>query len=430
MTASSSSGSTARRSTLDLIVVADLHMGAGGDPRTGVLDRHEPFRQDEAFAAFVDHLRGEALDTARDCRLVLLGDVLDFTFVELYRGRPGRGRLDTTEPAALAKIARIAAGHPRVFVALGRFAAAGLGVDLLPGNHDIELLRPDVRDALRQRLAVAGGRPDAAARIAFHPWILRSRGLLHAEHGHQHHDLNRIAELLALEQLDGAEELPVPVGTVLGEYLIDLGEALDTDGAPRALLDAARRRPHAAAAPTARFAGGVRRSARTMIRAHRPTRRQRYSDLLRAQAADIGLPPTTLAALDELGGTTLWSLAAGLARRGALEPLLARLVPTRSVSPYMLRAARDVDAVLRGAGTGASFYVFGHTHVATDEPLGSGPEGPRYLNPGTWSTLTRGGEGGEQLAFVRVSSGGADEAPSAALLRWDPARGAVLPANK
>ncbi|MBA3384566.1 MAG: hypothetical protein H0T20_07935 [Actinobacteria bacterium] len=40
----------------DLVVVSDLHMSLGTDPATGVVDRHEHFRADDAFGRFLDDL--------------------------------------------------------------------------------------------------------------------------------------------------------------------------------------------------------------------------------------------------------------------------------------------------------------------------------------------------------------------------------------
>ena len=170
----------------DLIIVSDLHLSAGYEPRLGTFDRNEDFFYDEAFARFLAHLRRRAADEGRRWRLVLLGDVFDFLQVDLRRAEVAHDPLDRSEGVTITKLERIARGHPGFFAALGEFAAAGFPVDVLPGNHDIELIRPATQERFKALVGEAAGWPEAAAAITFSPWVYYVPGMVYAEHGHQY----------------------------------------------------------------------------------------------------------------------------------------------------------------------------------------------------------------------------------------------------
>jgi len=97
-------------------------------------------------------------------------------------------RRDTSEAATLAKLDRIATGHRRVFASLGEFAASDSRVVVVPGNHDLELIRPSTQARFCELVDEACGQPGAATRIEFQPWIYYVPGVLYAEHGSQYHD--------------------------------------------------------------------------------------------------------------------------------------------------------------------------------------------------------------------------------------------------
>jgi UDP-2,3-diacylglucosamine pyrophosphatase LpxH len=233
-----------------LAIVSDLHMATpeapGGDP----------FADDRAFAQLLGALADRCIRT----RLVLLGDTFDLVLA-------GSGGLDA-----------VAAAHAAVFDALAAFAAAGHEIEVVPGNHDGDLMRPAAQERLRELLS---------APIAFPPWVVLVPGVLYAEHGEQRH--------------------------------------------------------------------------------------------------------------------------ARVARRGG---------------DFMTAAARSVSEVLSAAGAPpTAFCVFGHTHVAADEPLRLRRTAPRYLNPGTWSSLVRRGRDAavDRRRWVEIEHGGGAP-PTAALRHWEPTR--------
>src|SRR3954464_2961823 len=92
-----------------ILILADLHMGAGRDAR-GRLDRNEDFVDDDALAAFLEHRMRRGQATGSSQRLIPLRALLELPPVERGTAKRG-GRLDMSADAALRKLDRIAAGH-------------------------------------------------------------------------------------------------------------------------------------------------------------------------------------------------------------------------------------------------------------------------------------------------------------------------------
>ena len=75
------------------------------------------------------------------------------------------------------------------------------------GNHDIELTRPALAALFTALLGLEVGHP----RVRFSPWVVHEPGVFYAEHGNQHHDLNRMPTVLSVrEHGDRRREMPVP----------------------------------------------------------------------------------------------------------------------------------------------------------------------------------------------------------------------------
>jgi UDP-2,3-diacylglucosamine pyrophosphatase LpxH len=341
----------------DIVVVSDLHLGA-----------HDDVSYAEAFARFLDHHRDANIE------LLVLGDALDVLEAR-PRATGTRRPIDTSDAAARDTLDWIARRHGAFFAAVGRFAADGHRVHVVPGNHDIELVRVPVQERFREL---------AGAAVTFHPWIFLEPGLLYAEHGHQHHDVNSIATLLRPEQPRHPDRLDLP----LASHLVE--------GRLRFLVHAAR---HAA---TLSGPGLARRRA-----AYR-------RDVLTPEIVTVDLDAETLVALDRVAETTVPAMARRLLRR-AVHRRPAR--PTQR-GGYLHRAAAAIDGVLRGAGAEVPHLVFGHTHIAERFPVGTAT-GPEYLNGGTWSPfIPRDLRTGGTFTFVRVSPD-----TGARILRWDDATG-------
>ncbi len=348
-----------------VLIVGDLHMAAG--PR-------DPFDGDQRFAGFLaSQLRG-----GPPPRLIILGDLFDFVLTPAA-GRELTDRPDPTEAGALERLESIAAAHPDVIEALAAFADGGGTIDFVPGNHDIELVRPAVR---RRLWALLGDPP--SDRLQFHPWIVHVPGVLYAEHGHQHHDLNAFATLL--EPYRNGNELDLPLGTHLTHLQAHA--------------------PAGALVHRVRLAGGLCRRA-VSISEHVRLRRYRAGGL-DGEAARVGLDPPTLAALDAVTPRTPAALAVRLGRRS----LATKSNPASTTH----RAAARIHRLLALQGRDVAFYAFGHTHIAERRPVLSGPGTPLYLNPGTWSQLRRGPEA-RPCPYLEINL---DSVPPVAdLLSWE-----------
>jgi len=361
-----------------IVVIADLHLAAG---------RHDPFSSDAALVAFLDDLATRAR-RGRAPRLVLLGDTLDFTLVELA----GR-RLDPTIEGALGRLECIEGAHRTVFAALRRAIQAGVVVHIVPGNHDLELFLPSVLDRLRELLAAE------QSTLQLHPWFIHLPGVAHLEHGQQHHDLNRVPNLL---QTGARATVAIPAGTVYGEYLLALTDLFDLDLpieaiSARSVGAAARQHPRRLARSIAPTLAAARALARCEIQARRAGRAPGAPAL---RDAGDGMPHETRRELERVSAST---------------PLGAvRRLAGRRAEHYMVARAQAVHDVLTATGRAVPYYVLAHTHEAADRPLTGDPAGPRYMNPGTWSRLAA--ADAPRCCYVELRS--ADGAPSARLGAW------------
>ena len=332
--------------TRELTLLADLHLGAGG------VD--DPFGDDAALAALFDELAR----AGQHARLVLLGDCFDL----VAANASGRGA--TTAAAGLQ---RIAAAHPAVFAALRRATTAGVAIDVVPGNHDIDLALAPVAAALD---ALVGG-----ARV--HPWLLHVPGLLLAEHGQQHHALNRFGGLAALATGGSRGLGRRPPGVVVDAWLAQRG------GLVRRALGAAFSAP-----PLAWGVAGV-------------------AGCSPVAGSIDGLPLPLLAELER-------SAAAG-ARGDVVRTVRSALRSpgTKTLAATLPGVMARVHTILARHESAVPFYVCGHTHVAADVPLAGAKPPARYLNCGTWSrarTLVTAGRDRRGRAYARLEV-------------WDPVAG-------
>jgi hypothetical protein len=357
------------RFSATIVVVSDLHMAAG---------ERDPFQRDEEFAAFVEAQRERRDAAGRPVRLLVLGDLFDFPATPDHDG----GWPDGCEAGALRRLERIAAAHERVLEALASFAAAAGPIDVIAGNHDAELVHPRVRARLRELL----GGPET---LVFHPWFMHVPGVLYAEHGHQHHDINAFATPLTPWRPDAPGELDLPPGSLLAYRE-------GTEGAAPGL------RGRVARGTTLVRGAGRRRGDPALLQAYRDGPLRRF-------AADVGLDHALVCAIDAATPRGPVALAARLARRATSDG--------RRPASSAYRAALRVHRALDAAGGAVASYVFGHSHVAERRPLLQGARAPLYLNAGTWSTLRR-GPPAEHPAYVEIAGG--SSGPIARLVHWTP----------
>ena len=192
---------------MQYVVISDLHVGAGTS-----LDI---FRSHAALASF---LRG--LGSA-PTRLIVNGDFVDFLAVPPFK--------EFSRDAAKKKVKKIieAPVNVPVWQAFAAFLEANdeNTVEVLLGNHDVELIFGEVQEALR--VAMRGEKEALGARVHFHTdrlsYPLEEIGgvRVHIEHGFQYDPVNWYDRgKLSLSAQDGGDgsafELPAGSRLVYG----------------------------------------------------------------------------------------------------------------------------------------------------------------------------------------------------------------------
>jgi UDP-2,3-diacylglucosamine pyrophosphatase LpxH len=460
----------ARDDGRDVVVVSDLHLAAGYDERTGTYSRNEDFFYDGSFARFLAHLQA----SGRPWRLVLLGDVFDFLQVELGPPPTAEQELDVSEATTLAKFERIARGHPEFFAALGRFAAAGFPVDVVPGNHDVELVRPGTQRRFVELVVEASGRPEAAGAFSFHPWLIFIPGVLYAEHGHQYDDVNSFLTQLEPFVEGDPDRIDLPLGSYFVSHLFNRIEAIDPyadNVKPATAYPAWAMQMHPLRflrtfGVHLRLLYAVLSHARDLGPEERRALRERYhATALVEHAGAVGLPHATLVEIDRLASVPAMSSQRRQLRAMVLRPLLVALPALAALFAiysslgrtfrsfflfaaglaglylrergavevaYLQRAAERVDALLRREGRAVPAYVFGHSHVPEQHPLGREERPAYYLNSGSWTPSVPSAfdllGGRECFSFVQVTRA-PDGRVLPRLMRWNDTAGRpeVLP---
>ena len=364
----------------------------------------------ERLVRFLDGLPGRLAPDER-LRLVIDGDFVDFLATPPWRSF-------TADPAeAVAKLESTAKDtrFAPIFDALARLVAGGTPVELLIGNHDLELAMPPVRDALLGRL---GATPE---RFRFHTSgsALRIGGLL-VEHGNRYdganandwEDLRAIASALSrfekpshvLDASPGSRLVEHVVNPLKARYpFIDL---LKPQGELTALLLFAFEpslERHAERIATilrgARLRGGDHRStrhARSQIEEHDDALAEVFGDSyaeLRAPERHVPVRAWIDLAVERDAHGLAMRLERGeriparqLRRiRLALHRLL---LDDRSAAPDGPIGHQGAEAarILASSGGAIDTVVMGHTHLARH--VGP-PDRARYINTGTWADVVR-----------------------------------------
>ncbi len=192
----------------DLVVLSDLHIGEGLIHDPPQYSPMEDFFHDQAFANLLENLHNRYRNDPSQLVLVFNGDVFDFLTVTRVP-KPGDSMevgyrvsraerkfgLNPTPAKSVYKLDAILNGHQLFFTALARFLAAGFRLEILRGNHDLELFFPEVQEHLQNHLCNLSGGPTAAQareQIRFHQWFYLEPGRLYIEHGNQYEASNSI----------------------------------------------------------------------------------------------------------------------------------------------------------------------------------------------------------------------------------------------
>lgn len=343
------------------LLVSDLHLDVtDDDPRNpgrvlpGFLHREVP-----AARGIQQHL-------------VFVGDTFELTGL--------------SENESLARLDSIFERHPATLRALEACVARGVQLHFVCGNHDVELARPSVAARLAALLA-----PDDPTRVRVHPWFLYVPSVLMAEHGHLHHALHRIPEVLRTA-VNGTDGLDLP---------------------PLAAWHA-----HPTRSRLSR-AGAVAQACLASERAERRVRGPAYDELLQTESQRLALNGTAVRELARLSRFRTVSALPLTATRMVLA------ATGRNVSGGQApAAAARVAGILEAHGSEVAWYISAHTHRALESRLEGSPT--RYINTGTWSSDVR-GQGPDQLdrqvfpyALIDVAD---DGGTSGGLRYWHPDAG-------
>jgi UDP-2,3-diacylglucosamine pyrophosphatase LpxH len=248
---------TAELTGYNLLVVSDLHLSEGRDPKDKKFSRNEDFFFDEEFARFLAYYQTDPRRDGRPWHLIINGDFADLLQVvtredappDLHRERQSRFGLACGEEESVYKIGRIAQGHWLFFEALAGFLAAGNLLTLIRGNHDVEFHFRKVQQAFVAALLAAGQEglrskrltgvaPEALSAIStsvrFSDWFYFEPKQVWIEHGNRYDELNSfecwLSPLLPVIPgwpPDRRDEIDLPFGSLFVRYLFNSIEQVE-----------------------------------------------------------------------------------------------------------------------------------------------------------------------------------------------------------
>ncbi|MHA7239975.1 hypothetical protein [Arthrobacter sp. TMS1-12-1] len=306
-------------------LLSDLHLGVSDD------DSRHPGRVLSGF------LRREVLAASgQQQHVVFVGDTFELAGL--------------SEDESLTRLRSILSGHLDTFRALKACAARGVQLHFVCGNHDVELARPAVAARLATLLS-----PVQPSLVRVHPWFLHVPHVLVAEHGHQHHALHRIPEVLRAG-VNGTDDLDLP---------------------PLAAWNAQPSRSRLSRA------GAVARACLASERAELRVREHAYDELLQNESLRLSLDGVAVRDLARLSRFRTVSVLPVTATRMVLAAAGHDVVSDAAPA-----AAGRFVRTLEAHGAAVAWYVSGHTHRALESAIEAGPT--RYVNTGTWCSDVRG----------------------------------------
>lgn len=444
----------------NLLIVSDLHFGEELLPGASTERRHAVELGAAAFREFLRYHTVRRRD-GRTWRLVIAGDLFDFMSVVIpaTRERPAKSAderrfgLGRGIQPGVERMRRICEAHRPLLGELGRFAAAGHSIEIIVGNHDVELLATDVVEELMRQLAAAGADARALSRIRVVPWFVYIPGVCWIEHGHVYDEgCSFEFNLAPMDPKDGwliynADYAAVRyLGTAVPELDPHGIEEWSLWGYLRYAVGLGFRSGTRLWVAYARFVAALfaaRRLHRSFKR--RDRRRREHRTRLAEVAAAGGISLDVAAAIDRLARTPLTvsgrrlgrmvmldRFGIGLGSALAIAALLvvlplgwavlaaalvgfAAMAFTRWLGRHMVTSQLPMRAVpqrLRKL-VDAPVVVFGHTHDPRWQKLRSGGI---YVNTGTWLPATRPGLR-RSFTFVLIQPAAAGP-PSVELRQW------------
>lgn len=450
-----------------LLVVSDLHLGAGRDPRTGRYQQAEKFFADGAFQRFLEYHDPRRTGPAH---LVLNGDTFDF--VRVTRCPAERAEFEdwshklsalgversaaeleaavspwerqfglrTHDYKSLWKLMLVAQGHRAFFDALGWWVHRGGRVTFVHGNHDLELHWPLVQEGIRRAIARSHREADVQHNVRF-----ADHGLdvdnVHIEHGHR---FDAVSQVKGAPTLEGGTELRLPLATFVHRYIINtlagLEPFLDNIKPVQRLLWAVVRR-HPLKAPQL-----LRRGIPLLRKVTKSEwRRERWAFvlffgslavpflaagliLLLLLVALLGpgwhsMPIETILALALLGPAVVYAT-------NVLRDAIPGRKPLMGEDLFAERVYTAVERLEFPVSARRVYGVLGHTHRPDVQLLPSvGQSQVLYVNAGTWTPLWQEDRpdltGQVRYTFLHFER--IDEEYDLSFLEWDDERNEPVP---
>jgi UDP-2,3-diacylglucosamine pyrophosphatase LpxH len=419
----------------NILVVSDLHFGEELLPGATAERRRAVDLGAEAFREFLRYHGVRRID-GRPWRLVIAGDLFDFMSVVVpgSAALPARSAderrfgLARSVKAGVPRMARICENHRPLLADMVKFAAAGHTIDIVVGNHDVELLAPEVVAELERHLRLAGADDRVMTRIRVVPWFVYVPGVAWIEHGHVYDEgCSFEFNLAPTDPKDG--KLVFNADYAATRYLAASVPEIDPHGIEewsfwgylRYAWEQGARSFGRLWLAYMRFSWSLV-TARTLHQSlrRRDRRRRVHRERLAQVAAAGGLKVETASAIDRLArtpltvswrrlgrmlqmdrfglviGTTLAillmliSLPLTYALVGAAACVVAAQGVQRWLGKHLVTSQLPMRAVPQRIRklVDAPVVVFGHTHDPRWQPLRGGGV---YINSGTWLPATRPG---------------------------------------
>ena len=367
----------------------------------------------------------------QELTLVFNGDVFDLDAPRVINNVSVFHDFPRTAEHAVPAVSGILDDHPEFLAAVGRVLAAGHTVLFISGNHDVQLVLPEVREVLVSRLAdaaIAAGASDAARaaiarRVLFRAWFHKSADGILIEHGNQYDPYCSYRYPMSPFARDGRAIQPT-MGSLATRFLASRMGYFNPHVDSSFMLSVVGYLTH-----WARYYLFSRRSialtwalgaVRTLLRLRRcrdPLQRSRWRASVDACARETGVPAKIVVrharlfarpVEDQLGLVArvlwldqaallllailitvgwLWLAPGALAIGALLGPMMVLgygiAVPTMSLSTHWKQVSRFSQEVCKVHRARA--VVFGHTH----NPEGAWERGIFFGNTGSWSAAFR-----------------------------------------
>jgi UDP-2,3-diacylglucosamine pyrophosphatase LpxH len=232
-----------------MVVLSDLHLGEGIQSTEHRFVPNEDFFYDAHFSRFLDELKRRYCSRPEDVKLVFNGDTFDFlTITSVPNDEEAESRrfrvssfekrfgLNPSAKKSVYKLDRIVNGHLRFFSALASFVGDGFRVEIIRGNHDLELFFPEVKQRLMEHLSLLDERLDlrtVESRVGFHDWFYLEKGRMYIEHGNQYDAGNSIRypfhPILPLKHRTSEKDriLDYPLGSIFVRFFYNRVRLLD-----------------------------------------------------------------------------------------------------------------------------------------------------------------------------------------------------------